>query len=88
MRFLAIMPLPYLGKTSYGLYVFYFPGIALGNALLGYFDVGSWWFLSAAGFLFTLVLVGASYRLIVLHFLTLKLKYEAALSRAVLSGIH
>lgn len=83
MRFLAVRPLPYLGKISYGLYVFHFLGIALGNALLGYFGVGNWWLRSAAGFLFTLALAGASYRLIERPFLTLKLKHEAVHTRPV-----
>lgn len=83
MRFLAVRPLPYLGKISYGLYVFHFLGIALGNALLGYFHIGSWWLRSATAFIITLALADAAYRLIERPFLNLKLKYEAVHSRPV-----
>jgi peptidoglycan/LPS O-acetylase OafA/YrhL len=83
MRFLAVRPLPYLGKISCGLYVFHFLDIALGNALLAHFDFGSWWFRSAAAFIFTLALAGASYRFIERPFLNLKLKYETVHSWSV-----
>jgi len=80
LGFLSIRPLRYLGKISYGLYVFHFLSIHLAGS---WWPSGSWWLHAGAALVVTVALAAASYALIEKHFLALKMKYEAVLTRPV-----
>jgi peptidoglycan/LPS O-acetylase OafA/YrhL len=83
MSFLAAGPLRYMGKISYGLYVFHFLGIHMAEAFQRHLSIDSWWFHSMAALTITVALASASYRLIEKPFLSFKLKYEAVRNRPI-----
>ncbi|CAN7688155.1 acyltransferase [Pseudoduganella sp. LjRoot289] len=82
LGFLASRPLRYLGKISYGLYVFHFMGIEIGRRVAGKLD-GGWWVQAIAALLATMLLSVLSYELFERHFLKLKRKFETVRSRPV-----
>ncbi len=84
-RFLSAKVLVYLGKRSYGLYLYHFFGIDLANWVLGFLP--ELLFPQAASFslsmLFTVVMSIASYRVVERPFLKLKKRFEVVASRPV-----
>ncbi|HWP10680.1 MAG TPA: acyltransferase, partial [Ramlibacter sp.] len=82
LAFLTARPLRYLGKISYGLYVFHLLGIAL--AKLAPWPVStSWWVEALTAFAATLALSVVSYELFERQFLKLKQRFETVRSRPV-----
>ena len=80
LAFLAARPLRYLGKISYGLYVFHLIGIEAARratAVMG----SDWWLQAAVASAVTLLLAVASYELFERHFLKLKHRFETVRSR-------
>jgi peptidoglycan/LPS O-acetylase OafA/YrhL len=89
LAWLSSKPLRYLGKISYGLYVFHMVGIASALTsvtwLVGHnVPVGSQWIAtSSSAFLITLALSAASYQFLESPFLRLKGRFETIRTRAV-----
>lgn len=83
LAFLASRPLRYLGKISFGLYVFHLLGIGLGTRLGASIGIEDWWFVAAASMLVTTVLSVLSYELLEKGFLRLKRRFEAVHTRPV-----
>jgi len=82
--FLANRPLRYLGKISYGLYVFHLLGIAVGIRLSAFvFGKGFWWIDAILAFVVTLGLSVLSYEFFERWFLKLKKKFEIIHSRSI-----
>lgn len=79
--FLGHQPLAYLGKISYGLYIFHLIGIALGGKVAQALGSDSWWTLALMSLACTLILSIASYELYEKHFLRLKRRFESVHSR-------
>jgi peptidoglycan/LPS O-acetylase OafA/YrhL len=79
--FLGHQPLAYLGKISYGLYIFHLLGIALGEKLMVALGMSSWWWHAVLSLTCTLLLSIASYELFERHFLLLKRRFESVHSR-------
>lgn len=79
--FLGLPPLAYLGKISFGLYIFHLLGIALGGELADAFEVSSWWGLAFLSLSCTFLMAMASYELFEKHFLKLKRRFEVVHSR-------
>lgn len=82
LGFLASRPLRYLGKISYGLYVYHFIGIEIGRRVALKMG-GGWWIQAAAALLASILLSALSYALFERHFLKLKRKFETVHSRPV-----
>jgi len=82
LGFLGSRPLRYLGKISYGLYVFLFVGIEIGRRVAVAVG-GGWWTHAAAALLAGVLLSALSYQLFERHFLKLKRKFETVHSRPV-----
>lgn len=83
LSFLGARPLRYLGKISYGLYVFHFLGMTISDKT---FDrvLGPGWLAHAAGSLLTTVLLSVlSYELLEKRFLKLKARFETVHTRPV-----
>jgi peptidoglycan/LPS O-acetylase OafA/YrhL len=89
LAWLSAKPLRYLGKISYGLYVFHLLGIQLALSIvtsLVSHNVPVLWKWAATGtsaFLITLALSAASYRFLESPFLRLKRRFETIRTRAV-----
>jgi peptidoglycan/LPS O-acetylase OafA/YrhL len=91
LAWLSIKPLRYLGKISYGLYVFHDIGIQLAKAIVTWLVshnvsvVSSWqWIaISTSAFVITLALAAASYRFLESPFLRLKRRFETVRTRPV-----
>lgn len=79
--FLGHRSLAYLGKISYGLYIFHLIGIAMGGKVAHAVGSTSWWGLASISLACTLVLSIASYELYEKHFLRLKRRFESVHSR-------
>ena len=72
----------YLGKISYGLYVFHALGFDAAHRLLGWASLPRpWWLLGMMGFPITLALASVSYPLLEKPFLRLKRRFEIVASR-------
>ena len=71
----------YLGKISYGLYVFHFIGIALGHAILRRLGGSSWFAHAATSLACTVVLAALSYQFLEKPFLKLKVRFETVRTR-------
>lgn len=82
LGFLASRPMRYMGKISYGLYVFHFMGIEIGRRVAVKTD-GGWWVQAVAALLATMLLSVLSYELFERHFLKLKRRFETVHSRPV-----
>lgn len=80
LRWLGARPLRYLGKISYGLYVFHFLGIAVGEKVGSRFAAG-WAFQVCASFLVTVLLSVVSFELFERRFLRLKRRFETVRTR-------
>jgi peptidoglycan/LPS O-acetylase OafA/YrhL len=82
-------PLRYVGKISYGLYVFHLLGVHLALSIVTWLVghnvpvVSEWIATSASAFLITLALSAASYRFLESPFLRLKRRFESIRTRAV-----
>lgn len=87
LQFLKTAPLRYLGKISYGLYVFHLVGIAIGSKLIQAAGLGpgeaTWWITAGTAFLATAVLSVLSYELLEKRFLMMKESFEVIRSRPV-----
>jgi peptidoglycan/LPS O-acetylase OafA/YrhL len=85
-RLLASRPLVYLGRISYGLYVFHQVGLLVAHACFPQYASNplQWAAHFAAGLLLTVLLAATSYRWFELPFLELKRRYTIVLSRPVL----
>lgn len=83
LNFLQSGPLRYLGKISYGLYVFHFLGIGIGTKLLAWAGYSSWWITAIVAILITILLAVFSYEFFERHFLKLKYRFEAVHSRPI-----
>ena len=84
-RLLSIKALVYLGKRSYGLYLYHFLGIDLANWLLGFLHElpFSDAFSFVLSMLLTIIMSIVSYRVIERPFLRLKKRFEVVESRPV-----
>jgi len=78
-------PLIYLGKISYGLYIFHLAGLQIARALLGFTLKNNFSAVSVAllGFVLTLVFAVVSYHLLEKPFLKLKKRFTYVPSRPV-----
>ncbi len=76
LAFLGAYPLRYLGKISYGLYVFHFFGIFIGGKLLSQAGNENWWFQAFASLVVTVGLSVLSYELFEKKFLQFKRRFE------------
>jgi len=83
LTFLGSKPLRYLGKISYGLYVFHFFGISLGMKLQARAGTANWLFLAIASLVVTVLLSVFSYELLEKRFLQLKRRFETIHTRPV-----
>lgn len=81
-RFLGVGPLRYLGKISYGLYVFHFVGIAAAEVILRRLGVQGWGPMFLVAMAATVALSALSYEVFERHFLKLKRRFETVHSRA------
>ena len=82
LDFLAVNPFRYLGKISYGLYVFHFVGIAIGASLQAWIGSTSWWVLAVLALIVTIGLSVLSYEFFERRFLVMKRRFETVQSRA------
>ncbi len=78
---LASRPMRYLGKISYGLYVFHFIGLTIGTAVARRLGTENAALVLLLGFGFTLVLSALSYRILEKPFLRLKERFSRVASR-------
>lgn len=83
LGFLKVRPLRYLGKISYGLYVFHFVGIAIGSKVATLIGSASWWVGALTAFVATTFLSVLSYELFERQFLKLKQRFESVHSRPI-----
>ena len=83
LAFLGAKPLRYLGKISYGLYVFHFFGIFIGRKLLSRAGTDNWWLLAFASLVATVGLSVLSYEIFEKKFLQLKRRFETFHTRPV-----
>jgi peptidoglycan/LPS O-acetylase OafA/YrhL len=83
LRFLKERPLRYLGKISYGLYVFHVLGIAVGSKVAIWIGSASWWVGALTAFAATTILSVLSYELFERQFLKLKQRFESVQSRPI-----
>ena len=83
LAFLGVPALRYLGKISYGLYVFHIAGLSIGTRLIARVAPGQWWLVATASFVVTLVLSIVSYELFEKKFLLLKRRFETIHTRPV-----
>ncbi|MFT3714296.1 MAG: acyltransferase [Archangium sp.] len=81
LGFLGIRPLRYLGKISFGLYVFHLVGVAVGAKAAEKLQ-GGWLLNFAVSFLATLTLSVASYELFEKRVLRFKRRFETVHTRA------
>jgi peptidoglycan/LPS O-acetylase OafA/YrhL len=82
-RFLSQRPVVYLGRISYGLYVFHQVGLLVANLLFPRFasNAAQWAGHFCAGLVLTFVLAATSYRWLELPFLELKKRFTLVESR-------
>jgi peptidoglycan/LPS O-acetylase OafA/YrhL len=83
LGFLKERPLRYLGKISYGLYVFHLLGIAIGSSVATQIKSESYWVSALAAFAVTTFLSVLSYELFERQFLKLKHRFETVHSRPI-----
>jgi len=91
LAWLSIKPLRYLGKISYGLYVFHDIGIQLAKSIVTWLvshhvsvvSSSQWIAISTSAFVITLALAAASYRFLESPFLRLKRRFETVRTRPV-----
>lgn len=89
LAWLSIKPLRYLGKISYGLYVFHMLGMETAKSIVAWLVghgvplVSRWIAISSSAFLITLALSAAAYRFLESPFLRLKRRFETIKTRAV-----
>jgi peptidoglycan/LPS O-acetylase OafA/YrhL len=83
--FSKFAPLIYLGKISYGLYIFHLAGLQLARNLLGFTlkDNSSAVSVALLGLALTLIFAIVSYHLLEKPFLKLKKRFTYVLSRPV-----
>ena len=81
LGFLKKGPFRYLGKISYGLYIFHLVGIAFGIQLATWIGSMSWWVVALTAFAATSILSVLSYELFERQFLKLKQRFETVHSR-------
>ncbi|MCU1291495.1 MAG: hypothetical protein JWP08_345 [Bryobacterales bacterium] len=86
LGFLKVRPFRYLGKISYGLYVFHLVGIAIGTkvtqTLIGNPPASAtWWLTAVVSLAVTIALGTLSYQFFERSFLRLKRNFEAIRSR-------
>ena len=76
-------PLIYLGRISYGLYVFHILGLMISDYTVQHQDssLGRYFFRNAVAFAITVVLAAISYRWLETPFLTLKRRFSRVASR-------
>ncbi len=82
-RILELSPLVYLGRISYGLYVFHVLGLMISDYTVHHQDssLGRYFFRDAVAFTITVALSAISYRWLETPFLTLKQRFTHVLSR-------
>jgi peptidoglycan/LPS O-acetylase OafA/YrhL len=80
-RWLGAAPMRYLGKVSYGLYVFHLLGIAVGTRVARWVGVGEWFALFLLSLVATVIMAATSYELLEKRFLVLKRAFETVHSR-------
>lgn len=83
LQFLTSRSLRYLGKVSYGLYVFHMLGIAIGVKAGKHLLPDSWWIGACLALLITIAIAAFSYRFFEKYFLTFKHRFEAIRSRPI-----
>lgn len=81
--FLTAWPLRYLGKISYGLYVFHLVGIAISAKVIAWAGLTSWWVGAVIALIATVGLSVLSYELFERQFLKLKRRFETVHSRPI-----
>ncbi len=82
-RIWELSPLVYLGRVSYGLYVFHVLGLMISDYTIHHQDssLGRYFFRNAVAFAVTVALSAISYRWLETPFLTLKQRFTHVLSR-------
>ena len=82
-RILELSPLVYLGRISYGLYVFHVLGLMISDYTIHHQDssLGRYFLRDAVAFAFTVALSAISYSWLETPFLTLKQRFTHVLSR-------
>ncbi len=80
-RALSIRPLRYLGKISFGLYVYHVFCIAAGKKIASALAPGNWWVASLSAAALTVATAALSYQFFERRFLVVKERFAAVKSR-------
>ncbi|MEO6245561.1 MAG: acyltransferase family protein, partial [Opitutaceae bacterium] len=80
-RALSAGPLRYLGKISFGIYVYHVLCLAAGKKIAGAFAAGSWWVATLASAALTVAVAALSYQFFEKRFLVIKERFAVVKSR-------